>query len=313
MGNERYVAPDARAVLEAFRRSGAPSFHEVGVAQARASYELSCQANGVELEHVAHVTDIALDDGPRLRLYRPEGQDTSAIALFLHGGGWVIGSLETHDRLCRHLAACAGIAVLAVDYRLAPEHPYPAAIDDARAAETWLRSNAVKYGLDLERLAIVGDSAGGQLAAVLAREDAARGVDQPARALVLLYPVTDVGGESASYARIDSDFPLTGESMRWFIQQYAPDPATRSDAALSPLRADVPWGFPPTFVCTVDNDPLADEGIAFAAKLAHAGVTVEHLHLAGYAHGLFTSAGKIATGRAVLGRVVRFLEDRLNH
>lgn len=277
------------------------SFQDVGVDQARRNYEASCAANGFPFEEVARVEDLRIDEQVAVRVYTPEGA-TGGGLLFLHGGGWVIGSLDTHDLLCRHVANLVRRTVVAVDYRLAPESPFPAALDDSRVALDWLRGNADSIGVNAGDLAIMGDSAGGQMATVLAGEVGVQLVAQ-----ILLYPVTDFDMGSGSYGRVTTGFPLTAASMRWFADCYlgpGQDPGVRE---LSPLRYPPRTDTPPAFVCTVGHDPLADEGIAYAALLAGSGVLVEHHHLPGYAHGLFTSAGLLPEAGRTLSRVADFL------
>jgi acetyl esterase len=304
------IAPDARALIDDFRARGSPSFEKLGVEGARAAYERSCAANGIESAEVAEVSDMALGSRPAVpvRLYQPRAADDGGLIVFIHGGGWVMGSLETHDRLCRFLAHRTGSSVLAVDYRLAPEHPFPAALHDCRAVLSAVHAGAL--GSAPTRVALVGDSAGGGLAASLAAEWEPDGW---VCAQVLLYPVADLTMSSASYSRVVEGFPLTSWTMHWFADLYAPDDRwDRGRPELSPINANQPETPAPAFVVTVGNDPLADEGIAFAGRLAASGGDVEHLHLAAYAHGLFTSAGKIPTAVGVLERVARFLAARLN-
>lgn len=301
------VAPDARPLIAAFREAGSISFQHRTVADARALYVASCQANAPQHPRAVHTTQHAVPLGPQVRVYRPEDSAQPAPAvLFFHGGGWVIGDLESHDGLCRYLAAKAGAVVVAVDYRLAPEHPYPAAHDDAERAARWLFDNAAALHIDPERIAVVGDSAGASLATWAARLAANGAVNGAFCAQVLLYPVTDLTMSSESYQRVRAGFPLTADSMHWFADAYAP-PSARTDAALSPSLHPTPPMMAPAFVLTVGHDPLADEGIRYAANLAHAGIPVEHHHLPTYAHGLVTSAGRIPRGMRVLDRVADYI------
>ncbi|TQC43878.1 alpha/beta hydrolase [Rhodococcus sp. WS4] len=307
LATSRPIAPDALALIEAYRAAGEISFQDVDLETARQNYEISCASNGMPRSEVADVRDVVIADRIPARLYRDRPAEIGPAILFIHGGGWVIGSLDTHDGLCRALTRKTGAMVIAVDYRRAPESRYPAAVDDCRAALEWVFAHAEDLHIDPQRIVLVGDSAGGQMATVLANEYALGGHRECPVAQVLLYPVTDLGMDSDSYRRVTTGFPLTDRSMRWFADQYAPEGVDRLQAGLSPLRHEVPECGVPAFVVTVDHDPLADEGIAYAAKLASAGTAVEHLHLAGYAHGLFTSAGKIPTGAAVLDRVAAFI------
>jgi len=305
----RSIADEALGALEAFRESGAKSFHVLGVESARTRYEASCAANGLSGDTISQVSDMKIDETCTVRVYDPRpSNEPSAVILFVHGGGWVMGSLATHDGLCRRLAARTHLPVVAVDYRLAPEHEFPAAIDDCRAALEWLSTPTV-HGLEPTSIVVVGDSAGGQIAASLVIEAIRTPGVIPVVAQALLYPVTDLTSESDSYKRITSGFPLTAATMRWFADLYVPPGIDRAQPNLSPLQADLPPGMPPTFVCTVDNDPLADEGIRYAGKLSSAGTEVHAVHLAGFAHGLFTSAGSIQRGEQIIDNVARFISD----
>ena len=228
-----------------------------------------------------------------LRLYRPDlaGAPLPGI-LYLHGGGWVLGNLDTHDSLCRQLAHAAGAAVVAVDYRLAPEHKFPAAFDDAWAALRHVASHAASFGIDPHRLAVCGDSAGGNLAAAIALQ--ARDTGGPALAAqVLFYPVTDMAMRHDSHRRNAEGFLLTAASVAWFRDHYLRDPRDHDDWRASPLRARHLAGLPPTMIITAGCDPLCDEGDEFAARLAAAGVAVIHRPMPGFIHGF------IAMGRAV--------------
>jgi acetyl esterase len=246
--------------------------------------------------------------GVPVRIYRGRGpaEGPSAAIVFLHGGGWVVGDLDTHDAVCRLLAVESGAVVIAVGYRCAPEHPFPAAHQDALAATAWVMESADALGVAADRVCVIGDSAGGNLAAHVARTAAQDRLPGPVRSQALLYPVLDLTMSTRSYARVTSGFPLTAASMRWFADASVPDPADRTRAELSPLLHPVPPELAPLLIVTVGHDPLADEGIAYAAAVASAGRAVEHHHLPHHAHGLITSAGRIATGRALLSRVADF-------
>lgn len=307
----RPLAAEALAALTPFREAGSRGFHTYPVPELRAAYEASCAANSVSPDELASITDFTLD-GFRVRLYRAEGSDASGPAIiFFHGGGWVMGSLETHDSTARRIASLTRFPLLAVDYRLAPEHPYPAAINDCRAALKWLLESD-EHGLSMSSVTLMGDSAGAQLAAVLTNESAGV-LGIPIDAQVLLYPVTDLSADdTASSARIQQGFPLVAETMRWFADCYVPEGVDRTAADLSPLKTKLPEGLPPSFVLTVDHDPLADEGIAYAAALSRSGASVNHRHLSGYSHGLFTSAGKIREGEIQLASAAEFITQAAN-
>lgn len=306
----RPVAADAQEVLQEFRASGGRPFHSYPVKQVRELYESSCAANGLSGDQLASVTDFDVDEFT-VRVYdpRPVSDPTTAV-LFFHGGGWVMGSLSTHDGLCRRLASLTDLPVIAVDYRLAPEHPYPAAINDSRTAMHWLFSSANEHGLDVTQLVLVGDSAGGQLATVLANENATSDEPLPVVGQVLLYPMVDLTMSSPSYKRVTDGFPLVADTIAWFGDHYLPEGVDRSVPDISPALSELPAGLPPTYVITVDNDPLVDEGANYAAALAKAGTAVHYQHLPGYAHGLFTSAGRITRGEQTIDQVAAFIRDR---
>jgi acetyl esterase len=305
----RPVAADAATVLEEFRTAGGRSFHHYGVEEVRELYERSCAANGLSGDVVASVSDLNAW-GFAVRVYDPRGvRGPTPAVLFFHGGGWVMGSLSTHDGLCRRLAALTGLPVVAVDYRLAPEYPYPAAIEDSRAALDWLFTAGDVHGLDVTKVVLAGDSAGGQLAASLAIENAQRSHPLPVAAQVLVYPITDVTMSTSSYERVTEGFPLVADTMAWFADLYLPEGTDRTSPDISPLCSQLPAGLAPAFVLTVENDPLADEGAAYAAAMAQAGAEVHYQHLPGYAHGVFTSAGRIARGEQKVEEIAAFIRD----
>jgi acetyl esterase/lipase len=238
----------------------------------------------------AELADVRDDTaaGVPVRVYRPAAEDGLPVIVHLHGGGWVLGDLDTHDPGCRDLAADSGCAVVAVDYRLAPEHPFPAALEDSLAV---VRAVG-ELGLDPERVAVYGDSAGGGLAAVIARELRA-GVRHQA----LVYPVCDARlGATDSYVRYADGYFMTAADMRWFLDHYAAgvDP---TDPRLSPLAADDVSGAAPATIVLAECDPLRDEGVAYARKLEAAGVEVELREYPGQVHPFVLLAGIIDAGR----------------
>ena len=305
--------PDAERLLEMVRLAGRPPFETLSPTEARATYAASRAVLQPPPDAVAEVRDLTIPGpgGPLpLRLYRglATPEPTSPALLFLHGGGWVMGDLDSHDGVCRRLANLAACQVIAVDYRLAPEHRFPAAVDDAATALAWLAGNAAALGVDRARIAVGGDSAGGNLAAVLAimgRDGAA----PAAMFQLLLYPAVDLTMASASYARVTEGLPLTAATMRYFIDHYAPDAGQRLDWRASPLRAERLAGTPPALVLTVTHDPLADEGRAYADRLEAEGVRVTALHLADQIHGMLTMGRVIAAGDAVLQYAATALRD----
>lgn len=306
------VAPDQRELINAFREAGSVSFQDVLLQKARANYVASCAANGLPPEELEEVRDIdcAVQDGTiTLRLYRPGRNRTPGPAMmFVHGGGWVIGNLDSHDRICRYLAKRSGMTLISVDYRLAPEHRFPVPLEDCRDALAFIRDNASALGIEPRNIVLVGDSAGANLATVLANQPSCSVPGTRVIGQVLLYPVTDLAAESRSYGEITAGFPLTANSMRWFADQYLEPGTDPTDPRISPARfSGVRGSFPPAFVVSLGHDPLGEEGIAYAAFLARCGTRVEHHHLPGHAHGIFTSAGRITTGHTLLDRAVDFV------
>lgn len=241
------------------------------------------------IPYEAALSDVAdlTADGVPVRLYRPH-DERGGLLVYFHGGGWVIGDLDTHDGVCRSLASRSGHSVLAVDYRLAPEHPYPAAVDDAVAATSWASANAAGFGLDPDRIGVGGDSAGGNLAAVVAQRRVA-----PLRCQLLVYPATDLTMSYPSHEE-NRDAPvLTRSVMDYFIGHYVPDASQRTDVSASPLRAadEALRGLPPALVITAEYDPLRDEGEAYAARLTNAGVPASAVRFVGHFHGFFSMLG----------------------
>src|SRR5262245_11995137 len=289
--------PQAANVIDLIVKSGRPPYHQLSPKEARQMFRDTRPASTPPAPQIGPVRDLAAD-GPvgliPLRVYRPAGVSDSQrlpVLVFFHGGGWVIGDLETHDVACRQVTAEAGVCVIAVDYRLAPEHKFPAAVDDAWAATRWIVAHAAELGIDATRLAVGGDSAGGNLAAVVAL--LAREAGAPRIALqILTYPVTDLVSESQSYADLADGYMLTRDSMRWFRAQYLAKEADAADWRVSPLRAASLAGLPAALVITAGYDPLRDEGEAYARRLREAGVTVDAVCFGGMIHG-FVPMGKL--------------------
>ena len=289
--------PQAKAVIELAIKAGRPPYHTLSPKEARQLFLETRPFSTPAPPAIGTVRNLAAE-GPvgqiPLRLYRPAGVSDATplpVYVYFHGGGWVIGDLESHDVLCRQLTAESGACVIAVDYRLAPEHKFPAAADDAWAATRWIVGHAAELGVDAGRLAVGGDSAGGNLAAVVALM--ARDAGGPAIALqVLIYPVTDVGRESPSYSDFADGYMLTRDSMRWFTAHYLGRKEEANDWRVSPLRAPSLAGLPPALILTAGFDPLRDEGAAYATRLREAGVTVDYVSFGGMIHG-FVGMGRV--------------------
>ena len=234
--------------------------------------------------------------GVPARLYRPNDRDDLGLLVFLHGGGWVIGNLDSYDNLCRILANSSGHAVLSVDYRLAPEHPFPAALDDAVTATTWAHVNASALGCSPDRLAVGGDSAGANLAIVVGHLGPV-----PLRYQLLVYPVTDLTCNFPSFTENAAGPQLTAAGMKWFIGHYLGGTSTSlTDPRVSPhFAADhVVAASPPTLMITAEYDPLRDDGDAYAARLASLGVPTSHVRFSGMYHGFFSLADFLDDGLA---------------
>jgi acetyl esterase len=261
-------------VLERIRRADRPPFYRMSVDEARLAYVAASEILELPrapLERVEALSIPAFDGTPLpARLYAPS-RERLPVMLYLHGGGFVIGNLETHDSLCRQLALKSGAAVVALDYRLAPEHRFPVAVDDAWSAMRWLGQHAGSIGLDASRVAVGGDSAGGTLAAVCAIH--ARDIEFPLRAQVLITPGTAASTDTDSQRRFASGYLLEADGIAWFFDRYIA-PALREDWRFAPLSADDVDGVAPACVVLAECDPLVDEGVAYADKLRAAGVPV---------------------------------------
>ncbi len=293
--------PQARAWLDAGRAAGTRPYQELGVEEARRLVD----GNASGPVRRARGGRPGRGRRPR-RCARPgvraDGRPAGAL-VWLHGGGWAIGSLESHDPLCRALSARSGSTVVAVDYRLAPEHPHPAALEDAWTATKW----AVR---EFGPIAVGGDSAGGHLAAVVALRARDRGV--PLRLQTLVVPVTDYAFETASYAEHGTGCGLERTTIEWFWGLYVTDRADADDREVSPLRAPDVSATAPALVVTAEYDPLRDEGEAYAAKLRDAGVDVEHTRAAGMVHGFLRMPGVIERANEAIDRVAARVREALS-
>jgi acetyl esterase len=285
--------PDAAAVFKAFQEAGRPPYETVSPAEARELYLKGRVVSNPEPPELASIEPLAIPS-PTVpipaRIYTPvKPRQTNGLApclVFYHGGGWVIGDLDSHDVVCRKLADAGELIVISVDYRLAPEHKFPAAVDDAIEAAKWIAANASQFGIDPSRLMVGGDSAGGNLAAVVAI--AARDGDGPNIAgQVLIYPATDFAMTHPSHSEPETSLLLTHSVIRWFKNHYLGD-ADINDWRASPARANTLSGLPPAYVLTAGADPLRDEGDEYARRLKQAGVPVTYRSFPGQFHGFFT-------------------------
>jgi acetyl esterase len=293
--------PQTKAILDAFASMPAVDFSTIGAQEYRA------MMNGPSMfapgDAVARIENRSIP-GPGgelpIRLYYGvEGKDPLPITVFFHGGGFVIGNLDSHDNICRCLARRAECLVVSVDYRLAPEAKFPAAVKDACAALAWVHRNHRELGGDAARIAVAGDSAGGNLAAVAAQHWRDHG---PALChQLLLYPLTDWRADTESYRHYAKDYFLTWEMMNWFTRQYLPDEKAADDLRASPLRSRDLSGLPSATVITAEYDPLRDEGEAYAKAMRAAGVAVELHRWPGQIHGFASMLGVLDAADRALG------------
>ena len=301
--------PDAAAVYKAFQEAGRPAYETLTAPEARDYYAQGRFATNPEPPELARVAPLSIP-APHgaipARIYvpkQPRLKNGLAPALvFFHGGGWVIGDLDSHDVVCRQLADAGALIVIAIDYRLAPEHKFPAAIDDAIAATKWVAANARELGIDAARLSIGGDSAGGNLTAVTAL--AARDGNGPALAgQVLIYPAVDFAMTHGSHSEPETSVLLTHSVVRWFRDHYLNGTADILDWRASPARATTLAGLPPAYVLTAGADPLRDEGDEYAARLKQAGVSVTTKHFPGQFHGFFTMGKLLQQAKVAAGEI----------
>lgn len=271
---------------------------------------MSAAAAG-EPELVAAVADRKIP-GPAgeipVRVYRPKSDVALPVLVFFHGGGWVVCNLDTHDGVCRTLANAAGCIVVSVDYRLAPEHKFPAAVDDAWAATEWVAANAASLGADPEYVAVGGDSAGGNLTAVVAQMARERGGPRLAFQL-MVYPALDYNFDTASYRDNAEGYFMTRDAMKWFWDHYLNTPSDGNDPLASPLRTNDLSGLPPALIITAEFDPLRDEGEAYASRLADAGVNVKMTRYDGMIHGFFSMAALLPQGQQALDEAATALRE----
>ena len=283
--------PQARALIDLMVQRQVPPVHTLSPAEARSAYRDRRAYTQPDPPPVAEVRDLHTDAGVPLRLYRPldagHGAPARPVLVYFHGGGWTIGDLDTHDVLCRQLCAAAGIAVVAVDYRLGPEHRFPAAVDDCLAATRWVRREATALGIDGTRLAVGGDSAGGNLAAVVALSLRDAADFEPAFQL-LIYPATDQRAGAPSHTTNGQGYLLTADSIAYYRGHYFADPAQWGDWRGSPLLAADLGRLPPALVLTAGYDPLRDEGLHYADALSAAGNRVQYICFERQVHGFIT-------------------------
>ena len=302
---------DIQEVLDGLNAAPGPPAHEVPVEEARAAHSAESERLCGPGEPVAEVSDLDIS-GPggdiTLRVFRPQTERRPGVVAYLHGGGWTMGTIDSYDTPLRALANASGAIVAHVDYRLAPEHRFPAALDDSLTAIRWLVANATDLGGDPARVALAGDSAGGNLAAVAARR--LRG-ELPLRLQALIYPVIDAGLNTPSYREFSEGHGLSAASMQRFWNLYL-DGADGGDPDASPLRASDLAGVAPAYVLTAEEDALRDEGEAYAAALRDAGVPTELVRWPGTIHGFFRWLAVAAPAREAIDAVGAALRQALD-
>jgi len=302
--------PQIQAMRDQRERDNVPPLYTMSLTEARAADLASIRAGGGEPEPVHEVTDLTIA-GPGgalpLRLYRPAGERPLPALLYFFGGGWVLGTVDTADGVSRSLANSSGALVAVAGYRLAPEHRFPAAADDCYAAVRWVAEHAEEIGADPARLAVGGDSAGGNLAAGVALRARA---DGPALAgQLLVYPNTDQLADDPSMRAADDPFLFNRHSVDWYRRHYLANPGDAANPLASPLRAQSLAGLPPALVITAEFDPLRDQGEAYARRLAREGVQVELSRYPGMAHGFFTMIGTVDASRAAIEQAASRLRE----
>ncbi|MEL7682714.1 alpha/beta hydrolase [Citromicrobium bathyomarinum] len=295
---EPFVRPDTRALLDMLKAMNRPPVEEAGAVAGREGMRAMAQIGEAPARDMAVVKDVAVP-GPAgdipCRFYDTrESRDAGPAVLFLHGGGFVIGDLEVYHALCTEFAARLDLPVLSVDYRLAPEHPFPAAPDDCEAAARWLASSPEELGREITGLVITGDSAGGNLTIVTTNALRDKPADVPVLVQAPIYPVADEAGQHESFRLFSDGYFLTGSTMAWFTKSYAADPQSPRNL---PMLGDCS-NAPATVLCTAGLDPLRDSGRSYAASILKNGTEVTYLEFPGIIHGFFTMRKAIPSGQA---------------
>jgi acetyl esterase len=301
--------PEAQQLLAALEAAGLPPFEHMTVPQAREAAKgfIDLQGEPEDLSTQDRAVPGPAGEIP-IRVYTPAGDGPKPVIMYFHGGGWVIGDLDVCDNPVRRIANRTGAVVVSVDYRLAPEHTYPAAFDDCYAATAWVSEHAAELGGDPARIATCGDSAGGNLAAAVAIAARDR-QGPPLAAQLLIYPVTDFNFTTGSYEENGDGYLLTKGSMQWFWAHYLGAQELGKDPFACPARADNLVGLPPTFIATAEFDPLRDEGEAYAATLRAAGVHVTAKRYDGMLHGFAWTLGATPSGAVLIDDLAAAFRD----
>lgn len=305
---------DAQPIIDAFIANGAKSLEQMGeLSELRHIYETNCGLAAMQgLQHIESLDVSVVVDGlpVGLRLYDKaiETVQHRPTVVFIHGGGWVIGNLNTHDSICRKIADVAEVRVIAIDYRLAPEHPFPVPYQDCQRALTYIMQENESLKVDTTRLVFCGDSAGANIAAHLG-QNFYQNYLQPLKAQVLLYPVIGCFTQSKSYQDYQAGLPLVNSTMHWFFNQLTQDPQQRDalsllEQAFDPRNGDI-------YLLTVQHDPLRDEALKYLEKAIQNGLNVEYHHLNGLMHGIFTLAGKLAIAEQYLEHIGKYIAAKI--
>jgi acetyl esterase len=303
-GNDVPLHPQAQAFCDAINALGTPAPTDETVQEARAALSLLHAGGSGEPQPVYAIGELDADGVP-VRVYRPSADDNLPVVVYFHGGGWTIGSVDDYDIVTRALANAAQAIVVSVEYRLAPENPYPVPLDDCWTAFEWVTKNTTLFEGDASRIAVAGDSAGGNIAAVIALM--ARDANLPLALQALIYPVTDASLSTPSHSENAEGYLLEETQMKWFVDCYTRG-ADASDWHISPLRAPEVAGVAPALVITAEFDVLRDEGEAYARRLADAGVPVEHTRYDGMIHAFWALPAVLEDGKRAMEQVAAALQ-----
>jgi acetyl esterase len=306
------IDPQIQRVLDLAEQAGTPPTPELSPEQVRANLAAAWKATFGKVDEVASVEDRDVDGVP-VRIYRPaeraDGDEPSTALVYFHGGGWVAGSVEVYDPLTRALAKRAGCVVVSVDYRLAPEHPFPAALDDAWTATKWVSDNAAELGIDPMKIGVGGDSAGGNLAAIVARK--ARDFGLAIAVQLLIYPVMNHDFNTPSYSLFSDGYLLSRDAMIWYWKQYVGDADMSGNADASPAAERDLRRLPRAIVITAEADPLRDEAEAYAQRLFIATVETEGYRYDGMVHGFLRMTGMVDRSDQAIDEIAESLKAAL--
>lgn len=308
--------PEAKRVQDIIAEFEQGVVPPVPIAQMRALMKTRTRRLAAEPPAVGRILDRTVTTQTNrvpVRMYYPADGSGRPLPAYIysHGGGFVVGDLDMVETICRTICRDAGVVVVSIDYRLAPEHPFPAGLEDVIAAARWISQNSTEFGIDKGRLAIGGDSAGGNLAAAAAQHFAAN-AEVAFRYQVLVYPVTDLTCSQPSYKDLGTGYPLTLDRMRFYISQYLREPGQAADARASPLLAQSFAGLPPALVVVAGLDPLVDEGLAYAQKLREAGIEATTVEVPDHPHGFLGWTREAKAARETLATIGRHLRERLH-